>query len=286
MSIIIKEFIEKSNESNIENINNIKLNRISNNTLYNKVNALSNYNIVKYIFICIVIFYVLHSFTINLNTILASFIVIILIYYLINNSDNTDLNDIDFNEKLDYLESLLFKNSSYDRRKNPFKHILNILPNNMPPERKSYLHLSRPVVEFYYSVRELSQYNPANFKSSLDGINNILKLSVVMQVGTFIPKNVLDNAELQSSKCLNSLQSIIYSIPSNETYNKFFNNSLNSLKKIINLYLSSMTDIVENKFENEIKNNSLNIYSKPIYKNTPNENDTNSITYSKHFNFY
>ena len=287
MSLILKQFLQSSNRANVEAINKTQTEKLTNSTFYDQVNALQRSEFVYYLTFAIIILYIFSRIKIDTNMILASFVAVGAIYYWINNDNNTLKNDAtDFTDKLRYLESMLFNDDDYNKRKNPFKNILNTLPNNMPPEDKSYLHMSRQVVEFYFSIRELSQYNPATYSASLKAMNNILQLNITMDVGVARPKYTLDNAILQQNKCLNALQATIYSLPSNHTYNKFFNDSLKTLQKILALYINAMSDNAKEHYDTEVRNNNLNIDSHQIIKDQPNANDTKAIDFSPHFNFF
>lgn len=287
MSLILKQFLQTSNRANVEAINKFRKEKLTNSTFYDQVNALQRSELVYYLAFAVIVLYIFSRIKIDTNMILASFIIVGAVYYWINNSNNTLENDaVNFRDKLRYLESMLFSDDDSNKRKNPFKNILNTLPNNMPPEHKSYLHMSHQVVEFYFSIRELSQYNPATYAASLRAMNNLLQLNITMEVGAARPKYTLDNALIQRDKCLNALQATIYSIPSNYTYNKFFNDSLKTLQKILALYTNAMTDAAKEHYETEVRNNDLDINSHQIIRDEPNANDTKAFDYSPNYNFF
>lgn len=287
MSLILKQYLQTSNDANIKNINKINNEKITNSTFYDQVNALQRSQITYYLFFAIIAYYIFSKVQINTNMILASAFIFGTIYYMINNDNNTLKNDaINYSDKLRYLESSLFASESRTKRKNPYKNILNILPNNMPPEHKSYLHMSKPVVEFYFSIRELSQYNPSTFTSSLRSMNNLLQLNVIMEAGAERPKYTLDNAIIQRDNCLNSLQATILSLPSSKLYDDFFNKSMQTLQEILALYINAMTKIARNKFKEEQRDGTISINSQPVISDAPNPNDTTSYNFSENFNFY
>lgn len=287
MSIIIKQLLETINKSNIKSLNQHEFNEISNSTIYDQINAISNSEKVYIAMFIITALYIFSKITINANLLLGTTVIFWAVYYWINNKNNNLTNDnIDFTEKLNYLESFLFNSDIFQKRKNIHKNILNILPNNMPPEKKSYLHTSQPVIDFYYSIRELSQYNPANYTLSLNSMNNILKLNVEMEVGVDRPKDKVDIAQMEAKRCLNALQSCILTIPSDSTYNNFFNESLKSLERLTNLYINTITNIAFEYYEKIYKNNEINTASVQIIKDQPNANDTNAYDFSENYNFY
>jgi hypothetical protein len=287
MSLIFKQLLQTLTNANIATIEHSHLEKLTNSTFYDQVNALSRSTIFFYATFAIATLYIFSRITINTNLILATFIVAGTIYYWINNDNNTIRNEaVDYNEKLKYLETFLFTGDVFNKRKNPYNNILNILPNNMPPETKSYLHMSKPVVEFYFSIRELSQYNPANFSASLNSMNNVLKLNIIMEAGAQYPKYTLDNAKIQADSCLNTLQGCIYSLPSNSIYNKFFNDALKNLQELVSLYINAMTKIAQNKFETEKRTGTLNIDSQQVLTDVPNPNDTKAVNFNPHFNFF
>lgn len=287
MSIILKRYLLNQNENTLQSINEHQTRALSSTTFYDQVNNLDRETLVLYALFAIVTYLFFSKITLNTNTVIATFVVSVTIYYMINNTNNTNTNNaIRYNDQLKYLENILFNGTTYNKRKNIDDNILNILPNNMPPENKSYLHLSKPTVELYYSMRELSQYNPSSFRSSLASMNNLLKLNIVMEINKSQLKYNFDNAKLQADNCMNALQSIILSIPSEDTYNKFFTNSLQSLQKLVNLYMHSMKSIAHKHYLKQYKSNNLNIESHQIVKDTPNPNDTKSLMFSEHYNFY
>ena len=287
MSLILKKFLLNTNQTNRELSEKFHTDKLSNTTIYDQINALPNEQIFYYILFAIISYYLFTRVTLSSSSVVAFMFISLSMYYFLNNKSNTETNErLTFDEKLQYLETFLFNGDVFNIRKNPNEGTLNVLPNNMPPLNKSYLHTSLPVVEFYYSVRELSQYNPANYAASLNGMNDLLKLNLLMKVGANNPKQTIDLAKDQATKCLNALQAIILSLPSDPTYNKFFDNSLASLQRLTNLYLNAMTNIAKKEYDEQYKTGNLNINSHQIITDAPNPNDTKAVNFSAHYNQY
>ena len=222
-----------------------------NTNLYDILTKTPKYNFIIYILIVFIIFNFIGKLNIRLNELLSWFICIILIYFLIN-KDYTQF--IQFTQvkknQLNFLHKLMFDKKDIDYAK-----LNNIIVKPIGSEQKSYLYLNPLIVEFYFNVREYSQYNISSYVNSIIHSNNVIGLNYQSKIG--INRTYL-NYELaieETRKSLNELNSIIYNLPSTiESYNKF-DKSIKILHGLLNKEIEEMAILFKN--DNKVKDISI-----------------------------
>lgn len=280
--IIFENIINKINDST-QNINtyfdNIDL---YNTNIYDIIDKIPKYNIVIYIFIIFLIFNFVSRLNIRLNEILTWMICILLIYFLIK-KDYTQFilyTQVKKNQ-LNFLHKLAFNNKNVDYAK-----INNIIVKPIGNDQKSYLYLNPLIVQFFFNIREYSQYNVSSYIDSIIHSNNVIGLDYQSKIG--INRTYL-NYELameETKKALNELNSVIYSIPSTtESYNKF-DKSVKVLHGLLNKHIYDMSVL----FKNENKTNDITISTMPdnFYDSyfKISADDTKTSDYISTFNMY
>jgi len=247
--------------------------------IYNILTKLPSYFIIIYIFIIFLIFNFVSRITIRLNDILTLFISIIVIYFLIrtNFKSFTDYTKLKQTE-LEFIHKLIFDNEFSYALKDDF--IVK------PSKQKTYLYTDPLIIDFFYNIREYSQYNISAFVKSLIHCNNILGLCNEAKIG--INRKYL-NYEIiifETKNALNELNSIIYSLPSNIiTYNKF-KNSMLTLHKLLNQHVYDMGILF--KSSNKLDGINLNKMPDNFYDEYffISSNDTKMNNYQSVYNMY
>jgi hypothetical protein len=162
----------------------------------------------------------------------------------------------------------------------------NLLVKPLTANNKSYLYLNPVLVEFFYNIREYSQYNISSFVNCLLHCNNVIGFDYQAKIGLSYSYDNYQTAILEIKKALNELNSVIYSLPSSLAgYNKF-KDSVNILHGILNQHLIDMSII----FKNNNKLSEMNINSMPdnFYDSNfvINPNDMKTRDYISVFNVY
>ena len=279
---IFKNLLDKVNNSSDDINTYFKNSDLYNTNIYEILSKIPKYNIIVYIFIIFLIYNFINKLEIRLNEILVWIICILLIYLLIK-KDYTQFIQYTIVKKnqLDFLHKLMFDDYTWDYEK---KNNLLLKPINT--DNKSYLYLNPLIVEFFYNIREYSQYNISSYVNSLLHTNNVIGFEYEARIGL---NNKYDNYEVavvETKKALNELNSIIYNLPSTlVTYNKF-KDSIKILHGLLNQHLIDMSIL----FKNTNKLNDINVGKMPdnFYDNNfvISPDDTKTKEYISTYNMY
>ena len=121
------------------------------------------------------------------------------------------------------------------------------------------------LIEFFYSIRELYNYNNDSFTNCVKDVDSLLRLYSDIKIGIkYCDKNI-DIVKSFKKKALNNLHSIVFDIENNKIIEKKLKKSLTELQKILDIYLDDMINIC-NK---DIEVNGYNIEKSYVYKGGP-----------------
>jgi len=279
---IFKNLLNKINNSSDDINTYFKNSDLYNTNIYDILTKIPKYNIIVYIFIIFLIYNFINRLEIRLNEILVWIICILLIYLLIK-KDYTQFIQYTVvkNNQLEFLHKLMFDDYTWSYEK---KNNLLLKPINT--DNKSYLYLNPLIVDFFYNIREYSQYNISSYVNSLLHTNNVIGFEYESRIGL---NNKYDNYEVaieESKKALNELNSIIYNLPSSLiTYNKL-KDSIKILHSLLNQHLIDMSIL----FKNTNKINDINVEKMPdnFYDNNffISPDDTKTKDYISTYNMY
>ena len=233
---------EKQNTKS-EKYNTNKLN------ISEKIKEINNKNILYYLFIFIFIFLFFNRIKITLNSIFSLIIFIIIIQYLLNHNLNDQENYYNKkNKQLNFLNEYLFNNQ---------KELDYNLDNKLYSKKYlSYFYLDPILVDFLYSIKELVNYNSRNYGQVLLNCNNILSIRNDTKLGLQNIEQNYQNANFQKRKALNSLESIIISLPVNNIFDKKLENAVSMLQVILSKHLNYILKFI--KIKQLDKNYSIN----------------------------
>ena len=265
-----------------KNINNyFEKFEIYNSNIYQILNQIPKSNLVYYIYIAAFFFFVFSFYEIKLNHILSFFIVLLIVGYLIQ-KDFGDFNQYTSTKKnqLKFLNKLCFDGQNF-RNFGP-NNDMNIMPNI----EQSYLYLNPLIVEFFYDIREFSQYNISAYVNSILHTNNVMKLHQDITQGLQNPYANLDLAKEEVSKSLNSLESIIYKLPITDVTNTKYKKSVDTLQSILTKYIIEIEQICQR----QNKKNGYNVLTKPDDQLNSSfdvsSNDISTRDYNPSYNLY
>lgn len=280
-SLIFQNVIDKvstASENVISYLGNLDY---YNDNIYDIINKVPKANIIIYIFIIFVIFNFVGRLEIRLNEILVYMICIVLIYILLK-KDYTQFIDYTIIKKnqLKFLHKLMF-NSPWD-----YERETNVIIKPINSNNKSYLYLNPLIVEFFYNIREYSQYNISSYVNSLIHCNNVIAYDYQCKLGLSNEYENYTVAVDEVKKALNELNSVIYNLPSAiVTYNKF-GDSVKMLHGLLNQHIKNMATI----FKDKNKTNEINLHERPdnFYDDyfVVSANDTREKGYISTFNMY
>lgn len=281
LNIIIRKLfgnIGTAAERLIEKLDNEKDKKLS---IYDKVVNIPKNNLFTYIVIMLTVFLFVREFTVNLGHIISLLFGVLIINFLIQ-KDHVSVLKFRNAKKLElsFLHKLMFHSNKHI--KTVVDHAFFVRPN----KKRSYLYLNPLIIQFYYNIKEFSQYNLNAYVTSLKHSNNIIGLTYQEEVGLKNPYDNLIIAISEYKKSLNALESMIYNLPANNLITNKFNKSLKILQSLLLDHISRIIIICKN-YGNKY---GPSIYYKPndmldeIYKILP--DDTKEFNFNFNYNYY
>lgn len=280
--LIFSNIINKITDS-AQGVSNIIENKdLYNNNIYDIISKLPKYNIIIYIIIIFIIYNFVGRLEIRLNEILVWIICIVLIYILLK-KDYTQFIKYTISKKiqLNFLHKIMFEDYTWS-----YETESNLLVKPISQDNKSYLYLNPVLIEFFYNIREYSQYNQSSYVHCLLHCNNVIGFDYQSKIGLSFEYSNYQVAIEEKNKALNELNTIIYSLPNSLiAYNKF-KDSVNILHQILNKHIENMAIL----FKNNNRITEINLYSMPDNFYDSNffisSNDTETRDFKPIFNVY
>ena len=246
------------------------------NELLFKLNNITKNDLLIVIVFFLLIWYFFSKLSLSISTLLCFFISILITYYVIENIYN---------------------------KKNKKEIKLKKEVNNFNISEYKYLFVDPIIIKIYNDIQIIKKYNETSFHKSLYYINKFLKyykkiktiFSNEDKIDTIIQQIIyqkITNTIIYRKKALNSLMSIICSIPNSEVVTTEYKKNI-PLQKYIETKTKDLDIISNNKLMELIKLNNkllktknINSYSNFIRVNEPEPNPLNEKDYSPNFNLY
>ncbi len=254
---------------------------IYNSNVYQILDQIPNYNIIYYFIIVGVIFFILNFYDITIKHVFILLISVLIIGFLIQ-KDYGDFNTYVSHKKdqLNFINKLCFDGQNYK----------NFGPNDdmnvFPTVQKSYIYRNPLIVEFYYNIREFTQYNLSSYVSSVLHTNNVMRLHNQVKLGLENPYQNLDIMKSEMTKSLNALESTIYKAPQAPIALNKLKNSVDALQSLLLNYIVEVEQLCQKKN----KDDGVNYYIKPDDQlNSQFEvaaNDINTRDYNPAYNLF
>ena len=277
-SFIFNNYLEKSNETNKKINEFLDKKDLYIPNIYNILNTIPSNNVLLYILIILLIYAFLKNREIRLNEIFIFMLCVIVLYFLVQKDYVNFINFTDDKKtQMKFLEKLMFQNKNYERAIIGGESLTSTDVNN----KKSYLYYDPILTQYYYNIRDLTNYDSSSYINSLLYTNNLLKISYE---STILKENLKENYEqaiIEKNKALNSLSYMIFNIPANNVAYKKYKDSLETLHLRLNGHIDNMAilfkDITKQKNDNTKiylpedtfeKNQSTQPYEKDIRKSS------------------
>lgn len=278
MPIIIERLLYNLSLASQYVINRFKNEKIYDNT-YGIIYDLPNIKKLTYLFISAFIIFIMYNVEIKLNHIFGLFLILIIIYLLIQ-KDSLEFNEYLSNKELelDFLNKILFENKK--------DYSIGLRYSTFYPlsTDRSYLYINPLVVTLLYKLREFSQYNFTNYKDIIFHINNIFDIQLNMTENSNNKLQLFEIAYQEYTRALNSYQSMIYSLPSAKAINIEYKDGIELLEKLLLHNIHEMKNLIidSNKGETSINTISDTFFDDFIIKPNP---DIKTFA-NRVFNFY
>jgi hypothetical protein len=221
---------------------------------------ISNKTLFNYIIISITILCFFKTKDIKINFIFGFCICMIIIYYINNKTkQKKEKNDKILEEKTKIILPTP-KNS------NQYEEILNYL----------------------YSIQDFYIYNPQSYIEFIDNLDIFFDNYEVSQINPNEAGNNYNVMNNYKRAVMNSLQSLIHTIPSNIFITKKLNDAIQQIELLLNVYL----DKTERTYNIYVFNNGFNINTKIIEKHKlpsnsfDNKDFSNNYDISKNYSIY
>lgn len=212
---------------------------------FNYIDDISSKDIFKYVIIIQLFVFIFSKIPIQLNHTIGIILGLIIAYYL-NDKENslsiTEMKEIELKME-------------------------QIVP------KPKYFYLDSNIIELFFNISDLKEYNNQAYTDSVLFTDKFLKLMLDIEGGSI---NCIENYQVcvdMSNNALNSLHSIIHSLPSIKFLEKKLKNSIRTLQIYFKKHLNDIINICNGRLDKQ----GYNIFNKKIYKNIPNSfEETNS----------
>ena len=209
--------------------------------IYNLLNKLPKEYLIIYIFFIFLIYNFISRFNINNTHIYCLLISIIFIYFVANNNY---FNFIKYTEEkkkeLKFLHKLMYENR--DRYITASTSNYFLVP--FKSFQVSYLYLNPAIVDFFFSMKNVSSFSITSYVDALIHSNNIIGIEFEAKEG--LDRNYLNynSAVLEKNKALNAFNSAIYNI--NEAYVQKYMRAMEILHRLLNRHLKNIGNYFKN----------------------------------------
>lgn len=183
--------------------------------LYQLAEKMSNTTTFKYATIIVVLLIFFRTKYIGLNIFLALILALVVIAYIQDKNDTKILHEE--TEKEHKLDSIKPK------------------PENFKGHDD--------IVDFVYSVQDLYDYNPLAFEEMVDNLDVMLEIRTLLEKGVKNCEHYYQIAENKKNNALNSLHSLIFTIPTSKRLTDKLDRGHKRLETVLNKYLNYMYDI-------------------------------------------
>lgn len=222
-------------------------------TIYSFISSLDKQTLFFYTVIIIFFIFIFMFLPIGVNIIFGIILAIAIILYLYGKYQNMN----QFNENNINNENMIDNNNNLD----------NIFDLNSEQEKLNYIipqpknfNGNKDLIDFIFSIQDFYLLNPQAYEELINNLDNFLQLRKYIFDEDELSNYYYQIAESKKDNALNSLQSLIFTMPSNEYFNEKLKKSMDSLNLILNKYMNEIYD----KCQDNVLKNGKNIYSKQI----------------------
>jgi hypothetical protein len=217
------------------------------------IDAIHNKQLFQYVVITLIVLFFFLKISIGLNIILSLIISIGIIFYL--------------NEK-ENVETLI------DEKQDSIKY-----ETIKPKLNKLNFDTDSDIVDFLFSIQDFYVYNPEAYEEMIDNLNSFYTLiENTFNEPTFCTY-YYQIAFSKKNNALNSLQSLIFNLPTEAAFNDKFNRAHERLETILNKKMNDLYD----ECEKHIFKNGRNTVTTPLMKGPQGYNVFNDEEYSYQF---
>ena len=220
--------------------------------------SINNKNIFIYIVIILCGYLYYKKYDIKLNIIFGLFISICIIYLYQQNSDNQEITQ---------------------------QNIIQEKENSMRL-KSEYMKNRIEIKDFIFSIQEIYIYNPQAFEEMDANLNNFFDCYDEIKIDNSVSQERFNDMKLIRRDVLNSLHSIILSIPpaNGDTYLKKISEALDKLSLLLNYYITDVYTTANNYIKDHGYNTKMSVMFDSPYMQK-NIYDTGTGRYSSIYSY-
>ncbi len=132
----------------------------------------------------------------------------------------------------------IYKKEQYESKLDIIKPELNIGNSNSDCDSG----INDELIKFVFSVQDFYVFNPAAYDEFVESINSFKNIYDTIFSGKGLANYNYQLAENERKNILNSFHSLIYNLPPSKPHNSKFNESLERLEGILNVYMNNLYD--------------------------------------------
>lgn len=212
---------------------------------------IDNPTLFYYIILCIITLYFFSTKDIKLNFVFGFVICCMVIYHL--NTKNQ-------NKKLDH--------------ENQVKDKVSLV---LPKSKNAVAY--EEITDFLYSIQDFYIYNPQAYAEFMENLDTFFDIYEVSKINPVLTGQYYNHMEMYKRSSMNSLQSMIHTIPSSVGITNKLSDAIRELEGLLNIYL----DKTERGHDLYLFKNGININTKLIEKNLV---PSNSFEFNEHGDGY
>ena len=146
--------------------------------------------------------------------------------------------------------------------------------------KSKFFHMDADLIDFVDEIKEYRNYNEGSFIKMVKAIDNLLRIESDLEKGLDQPSYFYDIATDLQKAALNSLHSVIHSLPSTDATNTKHQKAMKKLHKLLSVHLG----IINKLIVDANKGKGINIFTKFGYHEVgiPSSNDS----YNPNYDFY
>jgi hypothetical protein len=250
-TFIFNKYLENSNDTNKKISEFLDKKDLYIPNIYNILDTIPANNVLFYFLTILLIYAFIRNQEIRLNEIMIFLVGCLIIYFLIQ-KDYVNFMQFTDDKKLQikFLDKMLFQNNNFESA------IIGgeSLTINDYRNKKSYLYYDPIIIQYFYNIRDVINYDVSSFINALNYTNNLLKVSYQSNM---LKENLQANFEqavIEKNKALNSLSYLIFNIPVHNNSYKKYKESIDILHLRLNGHIENMAilfkDITQEKNSN------------------------------------
>lgn len=175
------------------------------------------------------------------------------------------------------------KVKNYERKATRLERTMQRKRNLFDKKARSLLHRNPALVTIFAKLYVFGRFDRQNFKEALISANQLIRVYESSKIGLVLPNQIIDIAEELQRNTMNSIHSMIHSLPSTTIGDYRWQVEIDILQKV----LQKITDDIRELSKAQYLEVGPTIHNPPPdYRSGPWPNPTNQKEYNSHWDQY